>query len=442
MNTALITFLMWIPFLLYASVYGSIYSVRGYKKGLYRSLVSVGATVVSGIISAVLAKFFAAGMADSIYGSIMAENIADSDEMFSNLIELFAKGLVQGIIALFMFSTILFFLTIIIKVIASVIVKDKFEPQGKKMRWAGLGVRFVEALVFSMLLLLPIYGTMATYVPIAEEVINISSSSDESGDTVLASEIVGKIGNHPLLKAAKTKPMEVIYNGLAKTKIENSTLNLPKMISSVSGVLEQLNGIENLPENEQKDKVQSLIKYIDKNLVGQEWFYDLYLLAKDELVNMYNSSSNGLTGDEKIFADEFIASLDMPEKDFQTCIKGTLGFTEYLIESDFMNRIEKEEEAVLYSDEFLYAFGKWLNCSDAMLPIKKMLILTSVNSITKDADTSMKILSMFDLKIHRDKEEQKKEAAEIMDILKNVDDLINKSALTEKNVVEAVAPVA
>ena len=73
MNTALIVFLLWVPFLLYASIYGTIYSIRGYKKGLYRSLISGGATVVAGVISAILAKFFAVGIADDAYNAMMAE---------------------------------------------------------------------------------------------------------------------------------------------------------------------------------------------------------------------------------------------------------------------------------------------------------------------------------------------------------------------------------
>ena len=435
MNTFLVTFLMWIPFLLYASIYGTIYSIRGYKKGLYRSLISVVATVVSGIISAILAKFFAVGMADRIYNLVMSENGGSSNETFDRIVELFAKGLIQGIIALFMFSTILFFLTIILKVIASVIVKDRFEPQNPKMRWGGLGVRFIEAMIFSLLLLLPIYGTAATYMPIVEEMIEFSSTSDEIEDVMVASEIVGKIGNHPLVKAAKTKPMEIIYNGLAKTKIENSTLNLPKMISSISGVLEQLKGIENLPEDEQKLAIQSLIKYIDKNLIGQEWFYDVYLLVKDEMVNMYKSSTNDLTDDEKVFADEFIVSLDMSEKEFQSCMKGTLDFAEYLITSDFMNRLEQGEDEVLYTDEFLYSFGKWLNCSESMLSIKKMFVLMSLNSVTKNAEVSMKIISGLNLKIHTDKEEQKTEAAGILDIIKKAEKVFSQSSV-DRDVLE------
>lgn len=447
MNTSLITLLLWIPFLLYASIYGTIYSIRGYKKGLYRSLISVGATVVSGIISAILAKFFASGMADRIYGSILSENITDSNEMFSMFIELFAKGILQGFIALFMFSAILFLLTIILKVIASAIVKDKFEPTDKKMRWAGFGVRFVEAMFFSLLLLLPIYGTMATYMPIAEEIINLSDTANEDDINMSASEIIGQISDHPLLKAAKTKPMKVIYNGLADTKLENSNLNLPEMISSISGVLEQLKGIEALPENEQKEAVQTLIKYVDKNLVGQDWFYDIYLLAKNELIKMYNSSTNDLTGEEKAFADEFIASLEISEKDFQSCVRGTLDFAEHLIKSDFLDKMEQEDDAALYSDEFLYSFGEWLNCSESMLSIKKVLLLSCLNSITDSTDESMKIISELNLKIHTDKEEQKKEAAEILAILSgdafhNFGGLITQNDFADKAVVEYVTPVA
>ena len=424
MDPNLIVFVLWLPFIFLLSIYGTIYCIRGYKKGLYRSLVSVGATVVSGIISAILAKFFASGIADNVYKSIMAENIGNSNPLFADFIELFAKGVLQGFIALFLFSSILFLLTIIFKIIASAIVKDKFEPENKGMRWAGLGVRLVEAIVFTLLLLLPIYGTLATYMPVAEEIIDMSTTSDDEGEEMIVSDIIGKIGNHPLLKAAKTKTMEAIYNTLADSKVENSNLNLPKMISSISGVLEQLKGIENLPEEEQKSAVQSLINYIDENLVGQEWFYDVYSLTINELVKMYNSSMGDLSGEEKVFAEEFIASLDLSEKDFQSCSKESLDFVEYIIENDLLTKMEQEDLSVLYNDECLYRFGEWLNCNESMISFKKMLIMSSLNEFTGSAENSLKLLSKVNLKIHTDKEVQKQEAGATLVLLKGVQKLV------------------
>ncbi len=424
MNPNLIIFVLWIPFIFLLSIYGTIYCIRGYKKGLYRSLISVGATVVSGIISAILAKFFASGIADSAYNTILAESIGDSNPLFADFIKLFAKGILQGFIALFLFSSILFMLTIIFKVIAAAIVKDRFEPENKGMRWAGLGVRFVEAIVFTLLLLLPIYGTLATYMPIAEEIIDMSMTSDGESEDMVVSDIIEKIGDHPLLKAAKTKPMEVIYNGLADSKVENSNLNIPKMLSSLSGILEQLKGIENLPEEEQKAAIQSLIKYIDENLVGREWFYDVYSLAKNEFVKMYNSSMSDLLGEEKVFADEFIASLELSEKDFQSCAKESLEFAEYIIENDLLIKMEQEDLSVLYTDECLYRFGEWLNCNESMLSFKKMMIMSSLNVFTGSAENSFKLLSRVDIKIHTDKEEQKQEAGATLVLLKGVQKLV------------------
>jgi hypothetical protein len=429
MDNSLVVFILWLPFVFLFAIYGTIYSIRGYKKGLYRSLVSVGATVVSGIISALLAKFFAVGIADNAYNAMLAETVDDTNAIYTELIELFAKGILQGFVALFMFSAILFFLTIILKVIAGVIVKDKFEPENKIMRWSGLGVRFVEAIIFSLLLLLPIYGTMATYLPVAEEIIGLVDTPAEQGGEVSATEIIGQINNHPLLKAAKTKPMQVIYNGIAESKVENTNLNLPKIVSSVSGIFEQLKGIENLPENEQKAAVQSLIKYIDKNLVGQEWFYDIYLLAKDELVKMYNSSTGDLSGEEKKIADEFIKTLDISEKDFQSCIKESLNFAEYLLESDIIEKIKNEDANALYSDECLYNFGKWLNCNESMLSVKKMIVMSFLGKFMDSEDNLMNVLSKVNLKIHTNKEEQKKEAGAILVMLKGDNKLVIAEAL-------------
>ncbi len=429
MNNGLIVFILWLPFIFLFAIYGTIYSIRGYKKGLYRSLVSVGATVVSGIISALLAKFFAVGFADNIYNAMLAESVGNTNSIYTELIELFAKGILQGFVALFMFSTILFFLTIILKVIAGVIVKEKFEPENKIMRWSGLGVRLVEAVIFSLLLLLPIYGTMATYLPIAEELIGLSDTPIEDGEDISATEIIGQINNHPLLKAAKTKPMQAIYNGLAESKMENTNLNLPKMVSSISGIFEQLKGIENLPENEQKAAVQSLIKYIDKNFVGQEWFYDVYLLAKDELVKMYNSSTGDLSGEEKKIADEFIKTLDISEKDFQSCVRESLNFAEYVLESDIIGKIKNEDANALYSDECLYRFGKWLNCNESMLSVKKMIVMSFLGKFMDGADNPMNVLSKVNLKIHTDKEEQKKEAGAILVMLKGDNKLVIAEAL-------------
>ncbi|MBR5322806.1 MAG: hypothetical protein IKU48_04615 [Clostridia bacterium] len=426
MNTVLIIFLLWVPFILYASIYGTIYSVRGYKKGLYRSLISVGATGVAGVISAILAKFFAARIADDAYNAIMSEGIDASSPFVADLVALFAKGALQGFMALFLFSSILFWATIIVKVIASAIVKNRFEPQNKSMRWAGMGVRLVEAIVFSLLLLLPLYGTLATYMPIAEDVIAMTTTTDSESDDLTVLEIIGEINNHPLLKAVRTKPITVIYNALSESNLESSSINLPEIVSSVSGILEQLKGIKNIPEEERVAAIQSLIQYLESDVVNQEWVYDVYLLAKNEIVKMYNESTSDMTAEERRVADELIKSLDMPKKDFQAGVKESLRFTEYLIESDFMDKLENEGESVFDDDEFLYSLGEWLNCSDSMLAIKKTLVLTALNSVTEDIDASMKIISELDLKIHTDKEEQKNEAKEILKII--FENLMNETS--------------
>ena len=196
------------------------------------------------------------------------------------------------------------------------------------------------------------------------------------------------------------------------------------MVGAVSGVMEKLSALEGMSEAEQKQAITDLVEYIDKNFVGEKWFYRVYDLARSELVKQYDVSSSGLSDEEKKFADEFIKSLEISEKDFQTCAEKGLDLAHYVIEKDLLTRMEAEELSVLYYDEFLYKLGETLNCNESMLAFKKIMIMPALNEFTGSADASLKLLSANPLKLHTDKESQKQEAGAVLLLLKGVKKLI------------------
>ena len=56
MSPALISFLLFVPFLVVALITGIFFFINGYKKGLWHALISLGMTVLSAVLSVIIAN--------------------------------------------------------------------------------------------------------------------------------------------------------------------------------------------------------------------------------------------------------------------------------------------------------------------------------------------------------------------------------------------------
>ena len=92
MDTSMINLILWIPFLLAVVITGLIFMIGGYRKGIRRALVSLGATVVGAVLSILLAKVIAPLVTPAVSKSIPVETLF-GDDVPVNLVSMFLDSI-------------------------------------------------------------------------------------------------------------------------------------------------------------------------------------------------------------------------------------------------------------------------------------------------------------------------------------------------------------
>ena len=104
MDISMIHFILWIPFLVVVVITGLSFMIGGFRKGLRRALVSLGATVVGAVLSILLAKLIAPLVTPAVSNIIPVETLL-GDDVPVNLVSVFWDSIIQVIV-----TQVLFFL--------------------------------------------------------------------------------------------------------------------------------------------------------------------------------------------------------------------------------------------------------------------------------------------------------------------------------------------
>ena len=175
MPVKILSIALWIPFGIVFLISAILFCRTGYKRGLWRSLISLGATAVSASVSLLLAGLMAQPIAGALIAALEQRRALGELEAFRPLL----AGVVKSLLALIIFSVLLFITAIIAKVLADKYLKKYCMTDRKELRWGGLGVRLIDALLYTQLLLLPLYGTIAAYFPAVNTVMTATAQIRE-----------------------------------------------------------------------------------------------------------------------------------------------------------------------------------------------------------------------------------------------------------------------
>lgn len=360
MNVFFLGILLWVPFLLVFITALIMFLLSGYKRGLWRSLISLGVTAVSAVLSMLLSKLIAGGIAGLVMPLIPLE---DMDLPVSVG---FAQELIQGMIgvaiSLMIFSSLLLMFCLIGKTLSNYLGDDKMMPKNTGMKWAGLGIRLVDAVVFSLLLVLPLYGTLATYTPVANAAISVSGEMQD------VSEMMDMVEDHPVVSASSEGPVAWVYDEMANATVGDSSLDIPGMMDDLSTLMTKVEALENADKEDVVPQTLELIDYLRTDVVDEEWCYNM--IVEQVLPEVKESMAEDFRGEEEL-AEELFSLTEMSRKDFRKNAHAILDFAEYLIESDMA---DADLDDVMASEEFLEAFGKVINASEQAVGLKNLMI--------------------------------------------------------------------
>lgn len=368
MSVSLLTSLLWIPFGIVVIIVGAIFLTSGYKRGLWRALISTGATVAATLISMLIANLLSKPIANVVLGALPPMTEADGSltpEIMTNLI----KGVVGVVLSLILFSILLFVFSIILKCVTNRIKNEKLNVDKKSLKWAGLGVRVVDTVLFAMLLLLPLYGTIATYAPAAQTVLQMQDRQDGEVEAYLEAMTA-----HPVVKMSGNGPAAWVYTGLSDMQLGESSVNVADMAQSVNGLITRAEALSVASADQLPALVRDLVQYTRENVIEQPWCYDL---VQETLEMLEQSLRQDIAQEDQAQVDAFLKLSEMSRDEFKENGIQMLDLVNYLLEGGAMENEEKAQQ-ILKSEAFLSRLGAFLNCTDQAVAAKNLMIQMTI----------------------------------------------------------------
>lgn len=367
MSPALLNAILWIPFGIVLLIVTLIFLISGYKRGLWRALLSLAATAVSTVLSLLLANWIAPMISGAVVSALPPLDIRDlplSEELILDLI----RGMIGVVLALLLFSVFLFVLSIIIKSVCNHAAGGKLTVNSKGLKWAGVGVRLVDAVVFSLLLVLPLYGTLAAYGPTAQALLLLETEETEESAVYLDAVV-----SHPVVKASGTGPVCWVYGELSAVEIGGSKLDITSVVSSAEGLISRMDALSNATEEEKLPLVKDVIGYVREDVIQQDWCYDLVV---DQLLGQVKQTlQESIPAEDRALLDELLGICDVSKEQFRDNADELLAFAEYMLEEQLM---EQDPETLVENQVFLKKLGELINSTEQAVALKNLLIVTAV----------------------------------------------------------------
>ena len=367
MSVSLLAALLWIPFGIVVAIAGAIFLMSGYKRGLWRALISTGATVVATVVSMLLAKLLANPLSSAVL-NVLPEMDSDGG-ITAELLTTLVKGVVGVVLSLALFSLFLLIFSIVLKCVTNRIQNDKLNVDKKSLRWAGLGVRVIDTVLFALLLLLPLYGTIATYMPTVQVVMQMQEKPDSETQAY-----IDAVASHPVVQMSGSGPAEWVYTGLSEVQMQEGSVNIADMAQTVDGLVKRVEKISTAEASQIPQLAEDLISYTRKHVIEQPWCYDL---TQEMLAMAKQAMAQELSPEDRAQMNEMMGLLEMSREEFKENGIQILDFASYILQLGVIDN-EEAAKAAMQSDEFLTRTGDLINSTRQAVAAKNLLIRSFV----------------------------------------------------------------
>lgn len=375
MTPSLLNLILWAPFLLVLLISGLIFCISGYKKGLWRSLISLGVTIVSAAISMLLANVLAKVIAPSVVALVPMEDVVKDIPISPDTVAQIIGGLIGSVISLVLFVILMFVLTLILKLVSNAIKRRALITTQKGYKLGGLGVRFVDAVLYTILLLLPIYGSIQAYAPTVQSLLSFvqTEGNEEMADI---KEYVEVLASHPVVMMTKPSPIAAVYKGLQSFEVGDAVVNIPEIVETAKTTVSMLEDLSKKDITELGKEDLEIIDHLRDNVVGEDWFY----AVAGEAVNSVKQEITNELDPEDEYSKMILELLDMDKESFEKNCTALLDIVELLIKHDLINMLQGDDIDVvkLYESGCIPDVLRIVNENDQLLAIKTMVIKNAV----------------------------------------------------------------
>jgi len=376
MDAATLNLILWIPFLAVSLITGLIFGINGFRKGIWRALISLGATAVAAVVSVLLAKLLAPVFVPGIMAQFSEGDYAEMGGFVSGII----GGVIQSVLSLVLYVVVLFICVIIMKVIGAHIKKQELVRKSTGLRFAGLGIRLVDSVLYTLLLLVPLYGTLAAYAPTAASLMKYVPDSNEYA------AYIDVAANHPVVKLSGASPAAVVYKSLSAFQMGGENVNIAEISQTVGKTADLIEEVKDMSPEEilKSGKALEFVEHLQDDLLKTDWFYGIATETIQQTIAQLPEADDPETQELISFVTE---NLDMSKEDFQKNCDAVLDVVHLVLEKDLITVLTQDdfEYELLYSSGLMEKVGQMLNSSDQFLALKGLMYQMAADSLLTDA---------------------------------------------------------
>ncbi|MGM9600959.1 MAG: hypothetical protein ACI3W5_05145 [Faecousia sp.] len=376
MNYMMIAVILWIPFVIVAAICVSVFCTAGYRRGLWNAFVSLAATFAALFCSIFIARLLSEPISKPIEKALMA---AAGEGTYASMAPTLLHGFLCVFMAMLIYFILLLILTILFKYLAKLLWGEKLQRSGGAMGWGGFLVRLVDGVVYTLLLLLPLYGTLGVIMPAVTAI--AAPSEKESGDY----QIVTTVAEHPVVRISGSEPMKVVYSRLAVVPTQSGNISIAELADGVTGTAERYQALKAAMEtgDMSMEQIRDLVSFAREEVVYQEWFYAGY---REALKQIPRDSY-----EDDPFAQEFMTLLDMDRKSFSKNMDAILSVAEYALNENIPLLIQENPDQafeIFYSSGLMERIGAMINVSEESTALRNLLVKQAIMNICGDDKAS------------------------------------------------------
>lgn len=257
-GSLLIGLLLALPFLILLLCIAPPFMVKGYKKGTFLALVSLGCTLISFALTVPLAKLLASlitslsfnSLVSLVQKSISALPISLSEFFVqANYVESFIGGVISSFLAVILFALLFLIFLIVTKVVIGNLLKKKLaRPKSKvPFRLGGLGIRLVDALLVAFLFLAPIYTALGGGINLLDRISTSARESIDQPEITQIAETVDELSapfeKHPLLVLGRVPVLNFTQSVFGSFRCDRQTYNVSAILYDGADVMGKAMGV-------------------------------------------------------------------------------------------------------------------------------------------------------------------------------------------------------
>lgn len=390
MTPQMIQIALWIPFIFVAAITLPVFCSAGYRRGAWNALASLAATVLAAVASVLLARALAEPVSRPIVAALQEVLASRGGGMGAMLVQ----GVICVLMAMGLYFLLMLVLTALFKYITRALWGEELQRSESGMRWGGLMVRLFDGVLYALLLLLPIYGSLGNVLPMLSAVTDLSEADPEAHQALAA------VTQHPVAKASSVGPLKIVYGELAVVPTENGDISLVEVTESVTGTVERYQMLEEamLSGEVTMEQIDDLLAFARDELLHQEWVYSGYRQMLDSLPpEAYEDEASA----------QLLQLMKMDRKDFIKNADTILSVVQYALEEGVVERLEKNPDQaveILYDSGMMDRLGEMINSSEESIALRDILIRETVTGLCrKDESAQRRLMASYDSQLHQDK---------------------------------------